>query len=220
MLSSSLALTHLSNILITQSVLVAQLTPRTIAHQAPPSIGILQAKILEWVAMPSSKGSFQPRDQTQVSHIAGRFFTSWATRETQEYWSGQPIPSSGAFPNPGIEPTLQADSLPTELPGKPKQMYRLIKLETVFQDKLMLCIGRKGMRQVTLERETGKRALCRPYTFRWPGNLKHCCQEACSKAQIWLGKWHAQISVVEHAFGEQCGRWTDRTKSVWSQKKT
>ena len=30
----------------------------------------------------------QPRDPTQVSHIAGRFFTSWATRETQEYWSG------------------------------------------------------------------------------------------------------------------------------------
>ena len=43
--------------------------------------GILQAKILEWVAMRSSRGSSQPRDQTQVSHIAGRFFTSWATRE-------------------------------------------------------------------------------------------------------------------------------------------
>ena len=38
--------------------------------------GILQARILEWVALPFSRGSFQPRDQTQVSHIAGRFFTS------------------------------------------------------------------------------------------------------------------------------------------------
>ena len=35
----------------------------------------LQAKTLEWVAMPSSRESFQPRDQTQVSLIAGRFFT-------------------------------------------------------------------------------------------------------------------------------------------------
>ena len=35
-----------------------------------------------------SRGSFQPRDGTQVSHIAGGFFTIWATRETQEYWSG------------------------------------------------------------------------------------------------------------------------------------
>ena len=42
---------------------------------------ILQARILEWVAMPSSRGSSQPRDWTQVSHIAGRFFTIWATRE-------------------------------------------------------------------------------------------------------------------------------------------
>ena len=43
--------------------------------------GILQARILEWVATLFSKESSQPRDQTQVSHIAVRFFTSWATRE-------------------------------------------------------------------------------------------------------------------------------------------
>ena len=50
--------------------------------------GILQARILEWVAFPFSRRSSQLRDWIQVSHIAGRFFTSWATRETQEYWSG------------------------------------------------------------------------------------------------------------------------------------
>ena len=38
--------------------------------------GILQARILERVAFPFSRGSSQPRDQTQVSHIAGRFFIS------------------------------------------------------------------------------------------------------------------------------------------------
>ena len=43
--------------------------------------GILQAGILEWVVMPFSRGSSQPRDQTQVSHIAGRFFTIRATRK-------------------------------------------------------------------------------------------------------------------------------------------
>ena len=43
--------------------------------------GILQARILEWVAVPFSRGSSQSRDQTQVSQIAGRFFTSGATRE-------------------------------------------------------------------------------------------------------------------------------------------
>ena len=42
---------------------------------------ILQARILEWVTFPFSKGSSQPRDWTQVFHIAGGFFTSWATRK-------------------------------------------------------------------------------------------------------------------------------------------
>ena len=42
---------------------------------------IPQARILEWVAMLSSRGSSQPSDWTQVSHIAGRFFTVWATRK-------------------------------------------------------------------------------------------------------------------------------------------
>ena len=44
---------------------------------------ILQARILEWVAFPFSRGSSQPRNRTQVSCIAGRFFTSWDTREAQ-----------------------------------------------------------------------------------------------------------------------------------------
>ena len=49
---------------------------------SPPGFsvhGILQARILEWFAMPSSRGSSQPRDQTWVSHIAGGFFTIWDT---------------------------------------------------------------------------------------------------------------------------------------------
>ena len=46
---------------------------------------ILQARILQWGAFPFTSGSSQPRDRTQVSLIPGRFFTSWATREAQEY---------------------------------------------------------------------------------------------------------------------------------------
>ena len=44
---------------------------------------ILQARILEWVAFPFSKGSSQPRDWTRVSLIADGFLTSWATMEAQ-----------------------------------------------------------------------------------------------------------------------------------------
>ena len=44
--------------------------------------GILQARIMEWVAIAFSRGSSWPRGQTRVSHIAGKFVTIWATRET------------------------------------------------------------------------------------------------------------------------------------------
>ena len=62
--------------------------------------GILQARILEWVAIPVSRGSSPPRDRTQVSCIAGRFFTVWATKEailaqriprTEEMLTGTPV---------------------------------------------------------------------------------------------------------------------------------
>ena len=56
-------------------------TPWTIDRQAPLSMEILQARILEWVAMSSSKESPQTSNWTHVSCIAGRFSTSWAMRE-------------------------------------------------------------------------------------------------------------------------------------------
>ena len=58
---------------------------------------ILQARILERVAFPFTRGASQPRDRTQVSRIAGRFFTSWATREAQEYWSREVISETWWF---------------------------------------------------------------------------------------------------------------------------
>ena len=65
---------------ITASVLVAQSCLTLCAHMdcSPPGPsvhGILQARILEWVAMLFSRESSRPRDLIQVSHIAGRFFT-------------------------------------------------------------------------------------------------------------------------------------------------
>ena len=59
--------------------------------------GILLARILEWVAFPFSRGSSQPKDQTQVSHTADGFFTSWATREAQDYLSWAPTYSPRFF---------------------------------------------------------------------------------------------------------------------------
>ena len=61
--------------------------------------GILQARILEWVDFPFSKGSSQPRDWTQVSHIAGWFFTRRASREAQNTGVGyHPSPRGSSQP--------------------------------------------------------------------------------------------------------------------------
>ena len=60
-------------------------TPWTVVCQAPLSMEILQARILEWIAMPSSRGSSQPRNRILVSRIAGRFFTDRANGEASMF---------------------------------------------------------------------------------------------------------------------------------------
>ena len=97
-----------------------------------PVDGILQARILGWVAMPSSRGSSELRDGTRISCVScipAEFFTAepsvrllshvqhfstpWTVAHQappsmglsrQGYWSGLPFPSPGDLPNPGIEP--------------------------------------------------------------------------------------------------------------------
>ena len=69
-------------------VKVAQLCPTLRDLMDYMVHGILQARVLKWVTFHFSRGSSQPRDWTQISSIPGWFFTSWATKEAQEYWSG------------------------------------------------------------------------------------------------------------------------------------
>ena len=71
---------------ISHSVVSNSATLWTVTYQAPVH-GILQARILEWITTPFSKGSSWPRDQTQVSHIAVRFFSVW-TKLPFQIWVG------------------------------------------------------------------------------------------------------------------------------------
>ena len=73
-------------------------TPWTVAHQAPLSMGILQARILEWIAMPSSRGPSQHRDWTYVYCIVGGFFTIWAIRNPKNIGVGRLSLLQGIFP--------------------------------------------------------------------------------------------------------------------------
>ena len=113
---------------------------------------ILQARILERVALPFSRWSSQPRDRAQVPHIASRFFTSWATKEAQEYWSEEPIPSPVDLSNPGIEPgspALQADSFTNWAIREAPNVYKINKdllysTENSAQYSVMVYMGRES----------------------------------------------------------------------------
>ena len=122
----------------------------TVAHQAPLSMGFFRHEYwneVKWKLLsrinslqlhglcnpwnspgPNTRvgshsllqGIFQPRNGTQVSHIASRFFTRWAIRE---YWSGLPFPPPSDLPHPGIKlkspvsPALEDRFFTTEPPG-------------------------------------------------------------------------------------------------------
>ena len=63
--------THCAVLCLGAQLFLTLCDPWTVAHQAPLSMGMLQARILDWVAKPSSRRSPQLRDPNQVSHIAG-----------------------------------------------------------------------------------------------------------------------------------------------------
>ena len=71
-------------VLVTQSCLTLY-NPVDCSLPGSSVHGIFQARILEWVAISYSRGSFQPRDRTWVSCIASRFCKVWATREAWYY---------------------------------------------------------------------------------------------------------------------------------------
>ena len=80
--------------------------------------GILQARILERVAVPFSRGPSRPRDRAQVSLHGGQILSQRSHSGSPRIWEGWPVPSRADLPNPGIElgsPTLRVDSLPAEL---------------------------------------------------------------------------------------------------------
>ena len=97
-------------------------TPWTTAHQTPLSTGILQARILEWVAMLSPPGDL-PNPGIEHRSPALQADSLPAEPPGKPKSTGESsLPSPGDLPNPGIKlgsPAWQVDSLPAELPGKP-----------------------------------------------------------------------------------------------------
>ena len=84
--------------------------------------GIVQVRILGWVAIPFSRGSSQSRDQTQISCIGGRFFTIWATGGVKVYCHGLVSALTR-----GLEAKSRAGPPPTLPPGSRQSLTCLSK---------------------------------------------------------------------------------------------
>ena len=85
---------------VSRSVVSDSVTPWTVAHQAPCLWGFSRQEYWSRVAMPSSRGSSQPRDQIQVSCFASGFFTSWATKKALRHIGIIINSVSSSFPLP------------------------------------------------------------------------------------------------------------------------
>ena len=150
-----------------------------------PTHGILQAWILEWVAIPFSKESSWPRNQTQFSCIANRYCTTWATRflptehlslRSWTYRSGQGRPS-----------TLPSWSLPSGRKTDHKQHYKCYLAMLDKWDRK----GEQGERQRAGGRvQVKKRIGMCVQVFIWEWCLSVCVSQE-QKAAIWPS---AQVS--------------------------
>ena len=104
-------------------------TPWTVARQAPLSTGVLQARILEWVAMPSSRDLPNPGIEPRSPALQADSLPSEPPGKPKN--TGVGSLSLFQLPNPEIEPgslVLQVESLPAELPGKPIYTTILCKI--------------------------------------------------------------------------------------------
>ena len=89
-------------------------TPWTVACQAPPFTGMLQARILEGFAISFSRGFSRPRDQTRVSCSAGSLFTNWARGKPEDERGSTLVRKSKPFLKPSA--CVHSTQLCTQLP--------------------------------------------------------------------------------------------------------
>jgi len=119
-----------------------------------PVPGILQARTLEWVAI-SFSNAWKCKVKVKSLSRIWLLLTSWTAAQQappsmgvsrREYWSGLPFPAPGDLPDPRIEPgspAFHADSLPSELPGKPEHETSVKYLLALFSSPLQVQLLRK-----------------------------------------------------------------------------
>ena len=154
--------------------------------------GILQARILEWIAIPFSRGSSQPRDRTQVSHIAGGFLTSWATRERP----GLVPKSSGALKNPeflkNIGSYVYIGVIVNEKPDRKHALYQILQMFSccafVFVKQESIIALLIGPFWITFP-------WCRGLPFSWPPVLAMAIVMNVFSFILWRREWQPTLCL-------------------------
>ena len=133
--------------------------------------GIFQARILKWVAISFSKGSSWSSDQTQVSHIAGRFFTVWATRTCDS------VAKSGV--------RLLTAQKPLKRPNWWKGKFALFWMPATA--------AQGGAQRLTpLPWKSGRKSF-----HRWKEGAtmqKLCIQLCIQRSQLWQSSWNWSLA--------------------------
>ena len=127
---------------------------------APPGSsvhGILQARILEWVAMPSSRGASRPGDPTQVSLIAGKFFTIWTNfghmwrerRSGQPAWKWQSVGKWWPFTlnSNSVEKWLRIQSTLVQILARPLRDYLISPWLSFLSSKMPISQSLQGLNE-------------------------------------------------------------------------
>ena len=165
--------------------------------------GILQARKLEWVAIPFSRGSSRPKDWTHISHIAGRFFTVWASREaptlnyrTTNIYQGRLWKRGFPHSSAGKESTGSAGDLGS-IPGLGRSAGEGIGYPLQYswaslvaqQVKNLSAMPETWVRSLSWEKspEEGK-----GYPLQYSGleNSMDCIIHGVAKSQTWLRDFH------------------------------
>ena len=160
LIQTSYHVNHQSEVKVAQSCLTLCYPMDYTVH------GILQAGILEWVAVPFSRGSSQPRDQTQVSRSVGGFLTSWAMREPHKSSKyhlnifNLEVPSSKSFIS-GLGETLDTICPGSEL----LSMCRRVKLAIILP-----ALQTQWWNRITVT------DISMPKVGKWKEERSHWCQ--------------------------------------------
>ena len=155
---------------------------------------ILQARILEWVPIPFSRGSSQSRDRTGVSHTAGRFFTMWAIGEALKLWGNKEpgwVPGGRCAEGDEDQPRVTRMNKTSSRKYQPVKGRRETSTENHYKDVMPRNQG------LWCQLKQRSQIIWR---LKWPA-MSWPWKELCSFCRGFGKKWKVKKAKFQHTVG-------------------